>query len=249
MEKRESERLKLERKQKEEEWEKELATAMGENINLDESSADRCSTRTQDGCDILVNSDIYKGFGRVHSISDDCCARSGDEKSDKLNEYKNSKCGDKSTANSLEETEPSQKEEECSKVKYGSEGDFMNIKKKSAKISFERGIFSLKEKGSTNRLKKHFARASSLKTPCRSESPSNEEEISDVSGKLRDFSDDVRSRIAKSPKLKQNSKSPSEAQRSTSTYAADPDYQKTKNEVVKNYQASLNSSLKNTDNG
>lgn len=252
LEKKERERIRLERKQKEEEWEKELATAMGA-ANVDTEADDQktqCATRSQDGCDILANSDIYRGFGRVHSISDDCCVKYDEKTSDRMGDFKNSKS--EKTANSLEEesAQGCDNSKGCGKVKFGSESDFMNIKKKSSKVSIERGIFSFKEKSSTGRLKKSFSRASSLKTSGKGDEETVDEDyakMTDVSSKLRDFSDDVKSRIAKSPKLK-HSKPSNESQRST-TFMADTGYQKIKNEVVKNYQASLNSSLKDNDNG
>lgn len=257
LEKREIQRIKLERQIKEEEWEKELATAMGEEFSLDEKAEDSsCTTvtqRSQDGCDILEARENCS-FSKSHSEDGQSCAK----------DFKHTNCNktnNKSCENSIIKRVKKLSDSECEtkkasiestsfntpnkndKTKYGSESDFLSIKKKHGKISFDMSLFNSKHKSQSNR---NFSRASSLKVNSVKDAiPENRDNTqSEALSKVPDFSDNVKNRIAHSPKLK-NSKVTQDNQKA-STFMGDANYQKTKNEVIKSYQASL-CSFKNDD--
>lgn len=257
LEKREMKRIKLERQIKEEEWEKELATAMGEEFSLEERAEDPSGTtvtqRTQDGCDILEARE-NSSFSKSHSEDGQSCSKDCKH----TNCYNtNNKPGENSIikrVKKLSDSECETKKENIEstsfntpgkndKTKYGSESDFLSIKKKHGKISFDMSLFNSKHKSQSNR---NFSRASSLKVNSVKDAiPENKDSApSEILNKVPDFSDNVKNRIAHSPKLK-NSKMTQDNQ-NASTFMVDANYQKTKNEVIKSYQASL-CSLKNDD--
>lgn len=257
LEKREMQKLKLERQIKEEEWEKELATAMGEEFSLEEkiedSSATTVTQRTQDGCDILEARENCS-FSKSHSEDGQSCAK--DCNHTYCNKANNKPCENNTVrrVKKLSDSECETKKENVEstsfstpskndKTKYGSESDFLSIKKKHCKISFDMSLFNSKHKSQSNR---NFSRASSLKVNSVKDAiPENRDNTpSEVLNKVPDFSDNVKNRIAHSPKLK-NSKMSQDNQKA-STFMVDANYQKTKNEVIKSYQASL-CSLKNDD--